>query len=99
MKSFMNILLDGAVNDRFDEIKRVAEERNPEEWQEQQNVIAEAMKKLKEVDPKIHFSLSGALAGEQASFQEAAYFLGMADGLKISKLTDESVNKAELIYS
>lgn len=98
MKGFMHTLFDGAVNGRFEEVERIVQERDPDEWQERQDIIDKAMETLKKADPEIHFALSGALAGEQAYIQEAAYFLGMADGLMISKLTDESVNKAELIY-
>jgi hypothetical protein len=42
--------------------------------------------------------LDNTLAGSKASLKEAAYFLGMADGLQMAKLTNEKVNKSELIY-
>jgi len=99
LKSIINVLRDGAVRDRFDEVTGIAKQRNPKEWQEYQNIIQKALDTLRNVEPDLSLSLSSSIAGELASIEEAAYFIGMADGLQMSKLTDESINKAELIFS
>lgn len=99
MKDIMHILLDGAVNERFSFIKALAIERDPDEWQEQQAIIERTFNKLNELDPVLYRDLSEALAGEQASLQEAAYFIGFSDGLRVAKITDRETNLSELIYS
>ena len=90
MESIISIIKRDVLHERFCDIAALAKESDPAEWEKIQAEIRAAHTKLKEKDCREEvWELENASIGEKVKLQQAAYMIGLADGMALARFEQE----------
>lgn len=88
VENIIDIIKEQVLHERLDDIATFAEES--EGWEAVQREIEKAYNKLEDKDcAEEARELSDAFTGEEVRLQEAAYLIGMADGMALAEFKNE----------
>ena len=94
MKNIIEVLESMTTNYRYSAISELAEKRNGERWDKAQREMKAIMAEMREkgVDA---LKVEDVFIHESTMLQDAAYLIGLFDGMKMAKMGEEITKMGE----